>query len=141
VTTYRLALPYERPPAALHGNRRAHWRAEHRDKQAVRSDVTNLALAAQIPKAKHLTVELVWAPGDRRIRDEDNLWPLLKTCCDALARGRQNLIGLDLVPDDSPRYMDKLKPRIVGPDETRECGMWLNITVATPLTDEESLDA
>lgn len=132
----RLALPWTRPPAALTGNARcAHWGARSEASQQVRGAVAWLARKARIPRSRHLTVELVWAPGDRRRRDPDNLWPLLKACCDGLARGPRKpslraaaWVGLDLVPDDTPRWMTKLPPRIVGPDETPEIGMWLIVT-------------
>ena len=126
MSTYRLKLPYERPPAGLYANVRTHWRRRSADTQTCRAAVATLARQAGIPRCEHLTVRLVWAPGDRRRRDADNLWPLLKACCDALARGpRRDLVGLDLVPDDTPEYMTKLAPVIFGPPER---GMWLEIT-------------
>lgn len=128
MTTYRLALPYQRPPSALTGNTRVHWRTRSAQVSEVRNAVKVLATAAKIPPAPHLTVELVWAPGDRRRRDADNLWPLLKTACDALARGRKDWVGLELVPDDTPAYMEKKAPRIASPDECAERGMWLYVT-------------
>lgn len=127
--TYRLDLPYERPPAPLNGNTRAHWRARSAATRQVRADVACLARAAGIPKAEHLTVELLWSPGDRRRRDADNLWPLLKVACDALARGRKDWVGLELVPDDTPAYMDKRAPVILSPDQCGQRGMWLVVTV------------
>jgi crossover junction endodeoxyribonuclease RusA len=132
MTTYRLELPYQRPPSALTGNTRSHWRSRSSQARAVRTDVAMLARSAGIPKAEHLTVELVWSPGDRRRRDADNLWPLLKVACDALARGRADWVGLELVPDDTPAFMTKRAPRIAGPDESGECGMWLYVTTADP---------
>lgn len=135
----RLNLPYERPPAALVGNTRVHWRRRSADTQQVRGDVLRLATAAglhRLPPDRigHVTVELVWAPGDRRRRDADNLWPLLKACCDALARGpRRDWIGLELVPDDTPEHMTKLAPRIEPPPAK---GMWLDITLHGPTTGE-----
>lgn len=114
-----LVLPYQRPPTSLWGNTRAHWRARSADTAQVRHDVLHLARAAhlhQITGIRHVTVELVWAPGDRRRRDEDNLWPLLKVASDAIARGpRRDWVGLELVPDDTPEYMTKLRPRIEPP--------------------------
>lgn len=127
---FRLHLPYESPPAALVGNSRAHWRRRSADTKQVRGDVLRLAQAADLHQlarpVEHVTVGLTWAPGDRRRRDADNLWPLLKVCCDALARGRKDWVGLDLVPDDTPTYMDKLAPRIEPPPAH---GMWLDITL------------
>jgi crossover junction endodeoxyribonuclease RusA len=134
--TYRLTLPWNRPPAALTGNARiGHWGGRSAASQEVRGAVAWLARKARIPRSRHLTVELVWAPGDQRKRDADNLWPTLKACCDGLARGPRKpslraaaWVGLDLVPDDTPRWMTKRAPRIVGPDETHEIGMWLIVT-------------
>lgn len=126
----KLALPYDRPPKALVGNTRVHWRQRSADTQQVRTDVMQLARQAGLHFARgisHITVELVWAPGDRRRRDADNLWPLLKACCDALARGpRRDWVGLDLVLDDTPEHMTKLAPRIEPPPEK---GMWLVLTL------------
>src|SRR5688572_29879118 len=80
----RLWLPYDRPPKSLVGNSRAHWRQRSADTQQVRGDVMRLAQNAGLHRLgplKHITAELVWAPGDRRRRDADNLWPLLKVAC------------------------------------------------------------
>src|SRR4051812_13614507 len=78
-------------PTGLSGNsRRATSRPKAASTQMVRADVTQLARAAglhHIHGVEHATVEHVWAPGDPRRRDEDNLYPLLKVGCDALARG------------------------------------------------------
>lgn len=129
MTTHVLKLPWTRPP--LTANQRHSWPERARLTKEIRETVAWLAKAARIPAGEHLTVKLVWAPGDRRNRDEDNAWPTLKACCDALARGpRRDLVGLDLVPDDSPGYMTKLTPVILPPPEPM--GMWLEVTVTTP---------
>jgi crossover junction endodeoxyribonuclease RusA len=129
----RLHLPYARPPKSLVGNSRAHWRQRSTDTQQVRTDVMRLAQQAglhRLGRLEHITAELVWAPGDRRRRDADNLWPLLKVACDALARGpRRDWVGLELVPDDTPEHMTKLAPRIQPPPEK---GMWLVLTLDFP---------
>lgn len=125
----RLILPYERPPKALTGNTRAHWRRRSADTQQVRSDVMRLAQQAGLHRltgVRHVTVTLTWAPGDRRRRDADNLWPLLKSACDALAKGRRDWTGLDLVPDDTPVYMEKHAPVILPPPAK---GMWLDLVL------------
>jgi crossover junction endodeoxyribonuclease RusA len=124
MTTYRIPLPWGKPP--LTANQRLYWAQRCRLTYEIRRTVAWLAKGAQIPTVEHLTVQLIWAPGDRRKRDEDNLWPTLKACCDALARGRPDLTGLDLVPDDTSKYMTKLSPRILPPPEP--AGMWLEIT-------------
>lgn len=124
-----LKLPYSAPPKALWGNTRSHWRQRSADTSQVRNDVMQMAKAAhlhQIDGIRHVTVELVWAPGDRRRRDADNLWPLLKVAADAIARGpRRDWVGLELVPDDTPEYMTKLAPRIAPPPAAS--GMFLHI--------------
>jgi crossover junction endodeoxyribonuclease RusA len=123
-----LVLPYARPPKALWGNTRAHWRRRSADTEQVRTDVVKLAQAAglhRVGPVRHVTAQLVWAPGDRRRRDEDNLWALFKVVCDAIARGpRKSWIGLDVVPDDTPAYFTKLAPRIEPPPAK---GMWLHL--------------
>lgn len=126
---YQLTLPYGRPPKALWGNSRGnHWGQRSTASRQVRSDVALLAKAAQIPVSTHLDVWLTWSPGDRRRRDSDNLWPMLKACCDGLARGkRSDWVGLELVPDDTPQYMTKNAPVIYTPEQCAAKGMWLNI--------------
>jgi len=128
VARVTLKLPYTTPPKGLYANVRTHWRRRSADTLQVRNDVTNLAKAAHLHRItgiRHVTVELVWAPGDRRRRDADNLWPLLKCVCDAIARGRSDLVGLDLVPDDTPEHMTKLAPRIDPPPASK--GMFVHI--------------
>jgi len=125
---YQLDLPYGRPPKALWGNNREHWHGRSGSSRQVRSDIVILAKRAGIPTSTHLEVLLTWAPGDKRRRDADNLWPMLKACCDGLARGpRTDWIGLELVPDDTPEYMTKHAPLILSPDQHSGTGMWLDI--------------
>lgn len=128
VTEYRIRLPYTSPPMSLRLNSRPHWAQRAKDTREVRTAVARLARYARIPKSTHLTVQLLWAPGDNRRRDNENFAPMFKSCCDALARGRKDWIGLELVPDDTPRYMTKLRERILTKDECSEVGMWLVIT-------------
>ena len=126
----RLVLPYHRPPKALWANTRAHWRQRSTDTRQVRADVLRLAQAVglhRLPPVAHVTVCLTWAPGDNRRRDEDNLAPLQKVACDAIARGpRRDWTGLDLVPDDTPAHMTKCAPVIAPPPAK---GMWLDLSI------------
>lgn len=129
----RLALPYARPPVALAGNARVHWRPEARAKAEVRKDVTTLARSAGLHRylpgeIEHVTAQLVWAPGDRRKRDSDNLWKLFKISCDAIAKGpRADLVGLSVVPDDDPQWFTKREPVILPPPAPK--GMWLELVL------------
>lgn len=115
---------------ALRGNsRNAHYAQRHNATKEVIEAVVDVARRAglhHIKDATHVKVELVWAPGDHRRADEDNLWHLLKVCCDALARGRTDLPGLHLVPDDDSRYMLKV-PRIERPPKPP--GLRLEVTI------------
>lgn len=126
----RLRLPYVRPPAALWGNSRSHWRRRSVDTRQVRGTVLALAQSQRLHRldreVEHVTVGLTWAPGDKRRRDADNLWPLLKVVSDAIARGRKDWVGLDLVADDTPRWMDKRAPVLAPPPAV---GMWLDLSI------------
>ncbi len=127
----RLSLPYDKPPASLWGNSRAHWHRRSQDTLILRSTVLLVAKQAGLNRlcdgrVKHVTAGLTWAPGDRRRRDEDNLWPFFKVVCDGLARGpRKDWVGLELVPDDTAEYFQKNAPRILPPPA--EQGMWLSL--------------
>lgn len=128
----RIGLPYDRIPPGLSGNARGRsWRPKAASTRMVRADVTNLARAVGLHRlsrpVRFVDVELVWAPGDHRRRDEDNLYGLVKVAADALARGpRKDWVGLDLVPDDTSAYMKK-SCRILPPPEPK--GMWLDLTL------------
>lgn len=123
---FTLTLPWSRPPLTLN-QRFAHWSQRSTITAEIRTTVAWLAKQAKIEPGKHLTVELVWAPGDRRRRDEDNLAPTLKAAIDALARNRADFIGLDLVPDDTAQYVTRLPIRIEPPPHPK--GMWLTVNV------------
>jgi len=138
---YRLPLPYTKPPEALTANAHPHWAARSRDSRQVRTDVSVLARAAGLhllTEVRHITVGLVWAPGDRRPRDGGNLFPLSKAAIDAFTPARTVLrrvrgqmtvvhfVGIGLVPDDTTSWVTELGPRIVPPPER---GMWLDVWV------------
>lgn len=145
VLSVRLHLPYDRPPAALAGNARAHWRAEARAKQETRNTVTVLARQAGLHRyrpghVEHVTAQLVWAPGDRRKRDSDNLWRFAKVIFDCIARGRPDLVGLDVVPDDSPEHFTKLAPVILPPPAPKAMYLDLWLRFARPTDDSTEND-
>jgi hypothetical protein len=111
----------------LRGNSRpAAWAVRHRAVKQVIGDVVAAATRAQIPAGSHVSVRLTWAPGRRARADEDNLVALQKVCCDALARGRKDLPGLHLVPDDTSDHMTKHMPVIAKPPLS---GLWLDVEV------------
>ena len=104
-----LILPFDRPPKGLAANDRCHWSTRNRSTQLVRQRVCAWG-EAEVEPAPRLSVELVWVVKDRRKRDEDNLWPMLKAVCDGLGSDRGT--SARLVADDSPEFMVKLAPRI-----------------------------
>jgi hypothetical protein len=112
---------------ALMGNaRNAHWSARAKAARLVIAAVIDIGTRAGLKPCQHLTIRLVWAPGDWRTADEDNLWNLQKVIADGLARGpRRDLPGLRLVPDDVAQWMTKLAPRIDRPPTPP--GLWLEV--------------
>lgn len=101
-TTYRLDLPYERPP--LTANQRMHWARKAQITRAVRFSAK--VAARDIPALGRCSVHLVWTVTDRRRRDADNLVPTLKACADGL-------VDAGIVADDVPALMTKRMPEIV----------------------------
>lgn len=115
--TYRLTLPWTRPP--LSANQRLSWPERHRHTREIRTTVGWLAKAARIPPAAHVTVTLVWAPGVPRTRDEDNPFPTLKAACDGL-------VDAGIVRDDTPFFMTKCMPVITTGTPK---GLWLYVEI------------
>lgn len=114
------------PP--LNANHRWHHMQVAKRVMVIRVGVRDAAREAGIPTGSHLTVTLHYAPGDSRRRDADNLVPTLKAACDALARGpRRDWVGLELVPDDTPKHMTKNMPVIHSGKRDRR--LWLEIEV------------
>lgn len=112
----------------LWGNPRSnsHWSVRAKAVRVVIAAVGVAATRAGLKPCQHLTIQLVWSPGDNRHADEDNLWRLQKVLADGLARGpRKDLPGLRLVPDDDSRWMTKLGPRVERPPVPG--GLWLEV--------------
>ncbi|WHU45142.1 hypothetical protein QNM97_13885 [Gordonia sp. L191] len=128
MTTYRLDLPYSRPPLNL--NDRGHHMAKARKVKQVRNTVHLLAIAAHLPRdCEHITVQLHYAPRDERRRDPINLTLTQKACVDGLAAGTTAHPGYGLVADDTPMYVTDLMPRIHPKTGTGVGKLWLEIEV------------
>jgi crossover junction endodeoxyribonuclease RusA len=126
-SVYRLTLPWARPP--LTENLRLHWRIKAQFTADIRTTVAWLARAARIPPSTHCSVRLIWAPGDFRRRDHDNLSPTYKAACDGI-------VDALVVRDDVPALMTKHMPEIVPPPSP--VGMWLEVTVFNTADDRNS---
>lgn len=92
---------WPRPP--LTANQRLHYMARAR----ITRDVRTAAAYAfrNFPEVEKVRVELVWVVTDKRRRDVDNIVPTLKAVCDGL-------VDVEIVPDDTPQYMEKVMPTI-----------------------------
>lgn len=79
-----IPLPWKKPP--LTANQRLHHTQRAALTAEVRRIIWVLAHNHHLPRgAQHARVGLHYFAPDRRRRDEDNLVPTLKACCDGLA--------------------------------------------------------
>ncbi|MFD6677527.1 hypothetical protein ACFWDA_24600 [Rhodococcus zopfii] len=114
-----LELPYQNPPLSM--NDRKHHMARARITRQIRSTTAWLAKQAKVPIGlEHATVCLHYRPRDRRVRDADNLMPVLKAACDGL-------VDYGLTADDTPELMQKLMPVIHEAEKGMPGKMWLEI--------------
>lgn len=118
--TRDIQLPWTRP--LLTANQRLHWREKAERTRTIRIAVRLLAKNALLPKAlPWCAVELHYRQPDRRKRDDDNLSPLLKVCCDAL-------VDYGLVKDDTPAFMAKTMPVLHPAVKGQPAEMWLRVS-------------
>ncbi len=116
--TYRLDLPYPRPPLN-HNDRLGHWRRSEIVRQ-IRGDVSRIA-KGRIPAADRIVVQLHYAPGRRGRRDPMNLTATSKPAIDGL-------VDAGVVVDDDSAHVHELTPEIHFPPEPGpRC--WLHVTV------------
>lgn len=102
--TWRIELPYERPPLSL--NQRLHWRAKANLTSDIRLTSGLFLRAKGVPKLQRAEVWLEWVVPDQRRRDTDNPVPTLKACADAL-------VDVGIIPDDTPEFVSKSETQIV----------------------------
>jgi len=86
-------------------NARPHWAVRAKSTERNRTWAMNAATAALIPPLEHCIVEMVWTVPDQKRRDAENPMYDMKAFCDGL-------VDAGVVPDDIPRWMTKLIPRI-----------------------------
>ena len=100
-----LNLPLTKP---LSLNSRQHWRVKAAEVATVREAARNLARAAKIPTLERISVELHYAPRDRRRRDSLNLIATLKPAEDGI-------VDAGVIPDDTPEFSVPTMPVIDPP--------------------------
>ena len=105
-----------KPPLTL--NQRLHWRDKAKRTLVTRDAVTWAVKALRLPTQPHISVQLHYATGDQRRRDQDNLVPTLKVCLDGCVRA-------GLLVDDTPEHVTWWAPEIHnGPGKRR---LWITI--------------
>lgn len=92
---------WPRPP--LTANQRMH----HMQRARITRDVRSAAAYAfrTFPEVGRVRVELEWVVTTSHRRDVDNIVPTLKAVCDGL-------VDVEIVPDDTPQFMEKVMPTI-----------------------------
>ncbi len=127
MTTYRLRLPWTKPP--ISANDRHHWRRKAQIVAEIRAHVARLvnlrefgpAAAAWPLNADHITVGLHYWPRDNRRRDADNLVvPLFKALVDGLVDAR-------VVVDDDDSHVSRLMPVIHPADGDPRLELWVEV--------------
>lgn len=86
-------------------NARPHWAVRAKSTERNRQWAMNAATAALIPPLEHAIVEMVWTVPTRLRRDAENPMYDFKAMCDGL-------VDAGILPDDVPKYMTKLMPRV-----------------------------
>jgi hypothetical protein len=109
-----------RQPGLSSNDRGGHY-VRNQSVQAVRHAVTvsltSLINRSRMPRRLNkVRVDVVWYVADKRNRDPNNLAPLAKAICDAI--GSNKGLGVHLVRDDSPRFMEQPAPQIVYRPDT-----------------------
>lgn len=124
--TWRLdKLGYDRPPLSL--NYRLNRYEAARVRAEVMDRVHGHAVAARLPRGlERVGIVLWWRVNTRHRRDEDNLAPTLKACCDALCSGTKKRPGYGLTVDDDWTHVTSGTAIEYVPREPMT--LWLEIT-------------
>lgn len=108
--SWRLDLPWKTPPLSLNGQRGNHY-ARSRTTKAVRAIAAFKAREAKVPALDRCSIELHYAPRDRRRRDALNLVATLKPIEDGI-------VDAGCVPDDTEQYVLPTVPVLDDPTGT-----------------------
>lgn len=113
-------IPLHKGKAPLTMNQGLHFREEARRKKTVREAVGWEAKALKLGRHNHISVQLHYATGDNRGRDEDNLVATQKPAVDGL-------VDAGLIPKDTPEHLTWWAPAIHnGPGKRR---LWITIKI------------
>lgn len=115
--TWRILLPFTRP---LTLNHRMHYMVKAKKTAEIRRAAGEAVEEAGVPPLPHLTCWIEYEPRDKRVRDPINLIPTLKACEDSL-------MDTGVVPNDDPRYVTSVMPKILPPIRERYGRLWLVI--------------
>jgi crossover junction endodeoxyribonuclease RusA len=107
VRTWTLDLPTVLRPLSLNGSRGQHYARARKTKQ-IRLAAWAAAEQARIPSLGRISIELHYAPRDRRRRDALNLVATLKPVEDGIVDAR-------VVPDDTAEFVQPTMPVIDPP--------------------------
>ena len=103
-TEFVAVLHFDWTVPPLHANKKwNHWAPKAAMVKSVR--LATKLQAHRIPDLGKCEVTLTWIVTDHRVRDVDNLWPLVKACCDGL-------VDAEVAKDDRPEFMVKPAPII-----------------------------
>ena len=98
---HEFEFPWSKPPLSLN------YRMHRMQAANLTKEIRGLmhAKARHLPDMGRCVVELEWFVNTRTKRDSENPISTFKAMCDGL-------VDAEIVPDDTPRYMVKLMPRI-----------------------------
>ena len=91
-------------------NERLHWSVRARRARELRQTAAWIARSHRIPPLERVRVEVAITPLTNRRRDADNYVPVLKHIADGL-------VDAKVVPDDTPRFMEKMMPTLNPADQ------------------------
>lgn len=115
--TWRILLPFTRP---LTLNHRMHYMVKANKTREIRRSSGEAVEAAGVPPLKKLRAWIEYEPRDKRVRDPINLIPTLKACEDSL-------MDTGVVPNDDPRYVESVMPKVLPSIKEKYGRLWLVI--------------
>lgn len=114
--TWTFHLPMTTPPLSM--NDRMHWRVKAKKVRELRNLADWAVQIKRIPELAHFTVELHYAPRDKRRRDPENYFATVKALVDGLIDG-------GVAPDDNPTYYTSSTPIIDPPTGAKEGSVYV----------------